>query len=63
MPGKTERQLTGADPLSQQVDSSSPSDVENLNVQEKSQIPAPPNGGLTAWLQVAGAFLLFFNSW
>jgi hypothetical protein len=22
-----------------------------------------PNGGLRAWLQVAGAFMLFFNSW
>lgn len=25
--------------------------------------PSPPNGGTTAWLQVVGAFLLFFNSW
>ncbi|KAG0651361.1 Aspyridones efflux apdF [Hyphodiscus hymeniophilus] len=24
---------------------------------------APPNGGLRAWLQVAGSFFLFFNSW
>ena len=24
---------------------------------------AIPNGGLTAWLQVLGAFFLFFNSW
>jgi hypothetical protein len=23
----------------------------------------PPNGGLVAWLQVVGAFFLFFNSW
>lgn len=23
----------------------------------------PPNGGLTAWQQVVGAHLLFFNSW
>ncbi|PYH75146.1 putative MFS monocarboxylate transporter [Aspergillus vadensis CBS 113365] len=23
----------------------------------------PPNGGLQAWLQVAGSFFLFFNSW
>ena len=22
-----------------------------------------PDGGLVAWLQVAGAFSLFFNSW
>lgn len=25
--------------------------------------PPPPNGGVVAWLQVAGAFFLFFNSW
>ena len=25
--------------------------------------PPPPDGGLTAWLQVVGAFFLFFNSW
>ena len=23
----------------------------------------PPDGGLKAWLQVVGAFFLFFNSW
>jgi hypothetical protein len=26
-------------------------------------INPPPNGGLTAWLQVAGSFFLFFNTW
>ncbi|KAK5012603.1 hypothetical protein LTR60_004295, partial [Cryomyces antarcticus] len=26
-------------------------------------VNAIPNGGLTAWLQVAGSFFLFFNSW
>lgn len=32
--------------------------------QPQPQPPAPPpNGGLQAWLQVFGAFLLFFNSW
>ncbi|KAJ5690172.1 Major facilitator superfamily domain general substrate transporter [Penicillium macrosclerotiorum] len=25
--------------------------------------PPPPNGGSVAWLQVVGAFFLFFNSW
>ncbi|PWY74481.1 MFS general substrate transporter [Aspergillus sclerotioniger CBS 115572] len=25
--------------------------------------PPPPDGGSTAWLQVLGAFFLFFNSW
>ena len=25
--------------------------------------PPPPNGGLTAWLQAAGGFMIFFNTW
>ena len=25
--------------------------------------PPPPNGGLVAWLQVLGSFMLFFNTW
>ncbi|KAK9384415.1 monocarboxylate permease [Lipomyces mesembrius] len=25
--------------------------------------PPPPNGGLTAWLQVTGGFMIFFNTW
>ncbi|KAJ5172685.1 hypothetical protein N7492_005278 [Penicillium capsulatum] len=31
--------------------------------QTQSTASPPPNGGLVAWLQVAGAFFLFFNSW
>lgn len=31
---------------------------------EKDSTPEPPpNGGFNAWLQVAGSFFLFFNSW
>lgn len=25
--------------------------------------PGPPNGGTRAWMQVIGAFVLFFNTW
>ena len=25
--------------------------------------PPPPDGGITAWLQVVGAFMIFFNTW
>ncbi|EAW12156.1 putative MFS monocarboxylate transporter [Aspergillus clavatus NRRL 1] len=32
-------------------------------VQETPSPPPPPNGGMVAWLQVVGAFFLFFNSW
>jgi hypothetical protein len=42
------------------------SDVEALSavsVPPPLTPPSPPNGGTTAWLQVAGAFLLFFSSW
>jgi hypothetical protein len=30
---------------------------------EKPDDSSPPDGGTVAWLQVAGAFFLFFNSW
>lgn len=26
-------------------------------------VPRPPNGGLKAWLQVFGAFWIYFNTW
>lgn len=49
-----------------QEDSSGPEPSERT----ESPIPADlpdhdhvPDGGLVAWLQVAGAFILFFNSW
>lgn len=40
---------------------SSGSDTERQVPDEKP--PVPPNGGFSAWLQVVGAFFLFFNSW
>ncbi|KAK9366803.1 major facilitator superfamily domain-containing protein [Lipomyces kononenkoae] len=51
--------------------SSSSNDDSRINtlVTPKSEVvkPAgplpPPNGGLTAWLQVAGGFVIFFNTW
>jgi hypothetical protein len=43
---------------------------DELNVEQapapKSQpsaIALPPDGGFEAWLQVTGAFFLFFNPW
>ena len=29
----------------------------------RSQSEGPPNHGVTAWLQVVGAFFIFFNTW
>jgi hypothetical protein len=39
------------------------SDIENQTPKAPATPPPPPNGGLVAWLQVAGAFILFFNCW
>lgn len=37
---------------------------DNSNsVEDDSPGDEPPNGGLHAWLQVAGSFFLFFNLW
>lgn len=50
------------DPESQQ-------DFSGLQLEKKpskasvNNVASIPNGGLAAWLQVAGAFALFFNSW
>ncbi|KAI5304047.1 hypothetical protein KEM56_006913 [Ascosphaera pollenicola] len=38
-------------------------DVENDHIEEKDAFKNVPNGGLQAWLQVAGSFFLLFNSW
>ena len=37
-----------------------PEEGMTTTISEKSEIP---NGGFQAWLQVAGAFFLFFNTW
>jgi hypothetical protein len=39
-----------------------PENTLEATVTEK-PIGPPPDGGFAAWLQVLGAFLLFFNSW
>ncbi len=38
-------------------------DQEDLAPERKSTSSGPPDGGFQAWLQVAGAFCLYFNSW
>jgi hypothetical protein len=39
-----------------------PENTSEAALAEKPIAP-PPDGGFAAWLQVLGAFLLFFNSW
>lgn len=34
-----------------------------LTATSVSGIPTPPNGGLTAWLQILGGFFVYFNTW
>ncbi|KAF2790647.1 MFS general substrate transporter [Melanomma pulvis-pyrius CBS 109.77] len=34
-----------------------------VSVRDVNHVASIPNGGLVAWLQVLGAFVLFFNSW
>ena len=38
-------------------------DVETIPQTKPPSPPPPPNGGLQAWLQVMGGFMLFFNTW
>jgi len=50
-----EKPLDGGAVERQMTAKSANPSVNNVN--------AIPNGGLVAWLQVLGAFFLFFNSW
>lgn len=36
------------------------SSASSANIQLKEELP---NGGLQAWLQVLGAFFMYFNTW
>ncbi|KAE8404101.1 major facilitator superfamily domain-containing protein [Aspergillus pseudonomiae] len=38
-------------------------EVNSHTPEQNTAYTMPPNGGLRAWLQVAGSFFLFFNSW
>lgn len=52
----------------EKTDSSNDNKIETPATPEPESVrpagpPPPPNGGLTAWLQVAGGFMIFFNTW
>ncbi|GKZ32519.1 hypothetical protein AbraIFM66950_001988 [Aspergillus brasiliensis] len=40
-----------------------PKEADSHSIEQNPAYITPPNGGLQAWLQVAGSFFLFFNSW
>jgi hypothetical protein len=51
-------------PSAVQMSEHDASETEKQQPSKPVDIPSqPPDGGLTAWLQVVGAFFLFFNSW
>lgn len=47
------------------LESPSKKEIKEVGIKTENELtpPPPPDGGLVAWLQVAGAFFLFFNSW
>lgn len=47
------------------VEKQTPKDITESSSSAPEVKPARtiPNGGLTAWLQVVGAFFLYFNTW
>lgn len=61
------RRLATGSTLSEALDAEAnitPEDLQPPQGSDKFEDPGPPpNGGLKAWLQVLGSFMLFFNSW
>jgi hypothetical protein len=53
----------GAEPAAERVVTTESARKRRLHRGHVNDLSSVPNGGLTAWLQVAGAFVLFFNSW
>lgn len=65
--GASLRRLATGSTLSEALDAEAnitPEDLQPPQGSDKFEDPGPPpNGGLKAWLQVLGSFMLFFNSW
>jgi hypothetical protein len=63
--GDPEKELRVIDDSAEKGEEREKSDVERVVSKQPSvnNAAAIPNGGLWAWLQVLGAFFLFFNSW
>ncbi|RTE82241.1 hypothetical protein BHE90_003237 [Fusarium euwallaceae] len=40
-----------------------PQDSDGLSLKPAAVLNPPPNGGLKAWLNVLGSFMLSFNTW
>ncbi|KAJ9637428.1 uncharacterized protein PV06_04084 [Exophiala oligosperma] len=60
---KDESQLETSGPGDSTVAAAEVAEVASPSNPTQAQAAAPPDGGWQAWLQVAGSFVLFFNSW
>lgn len=62
---RTESKVDKALDAEANIDDAAPPDEEIpiSNADASNEPGPPPNGGFRAWLQVAGSFFLFFNSW
>ncbi len=52
-----------AEPAAERVVTTESARKRRLHHGHVNDLSSVPNGGLKAWLQVAGAFVLFFNTW
>lgn len=59
---QTEDTLRPTTPVEDALNAEGPSPSEAKPPKEP-EVEPPPNGGLNAWMQVAGSFFLFFNCW
>ena len=58
--GHLSKEEMGPEKLS---DNDTTSDNETAKAPAPAGPPPPPNGGILAWLQIAGGFMIFFNTW
>ena len=56
LPSQQQREAEA--PASTSVEEEKPTSLQLQRTQS-----GPPNGGFKAWMQVAGAYFLFFNTW
>jgi hypothetical protein len=52
-----------AEPVAERVVTTESTRRRRLHHGHVNDLSSVPDGGLRAWLQVAGAFVLFFNTW
>jgi hypothetical protein len=61
--GILESALQGSRSLQQAARDTLELPTSRLELYRTASLLPPPDGGLTAWLQVLSGFLIFFNTW